>query len=31
MTPFERKDMPWVIGAGVVLMLLIILIVAYYA
>jgi hypothetical protein len=30
-TPFERKDMPYVIAAGIAVILIIILIAAYYA
>lgn len=31
MTPFERKDMPWIIGGGIAILVIIMLIVAFNA
>jgi hypothetical protein len=31
MTPFERKDMPWIIGAAIAVIIIILIITAYHA
>jgi hypothetical protein len=31
MTPFERKDIPWIVGGGIAVIIIILIIAGYYA